>query len=122
MSVFGTILILCGLIALIIVGNKARNLMIAGLGCGLAAWLFSWLNSNRRVSPWAGFGLCLSCVALFGWRSMTTLLVLIGIVQHEMPLDAYNKCITLVLLLIMCCASVSTLIVMYTFLSDPQKK
>lgn len=96
--------------------------MLAGVLTGLASWVLSWLTGKGRGSVWAGVGLALATSALFGQRAVANLLALIGIVQHEMNLDAYNKCITVVLLMIMCMASVSTLMILFSNIQPSEQR
>ncbi len=113
MSILGTILILCGFIAYLEIGIKARNLMFGGLITGFAAWLISWLNGQGKISVWPGLGLAFICCLIFGQRTLANLLSLIGIIQHEMPLDAYNKCIAIIILIFMSMASLGALMLLF---------
>jgi hypothetical protein len=114
LSIFGTILILSGIIAFIEIGVKGRNLMLAGILTGVIAWTLSWYMSQKKISIWLGLGLSFSCCMIYGQRAIANLLALIGIIQHEMPLDAYNKCITIVILLFMSMASLGSLMMLFS--------
>ncbi|CAN5385759.1 hypothetical protein BH11BAC2_BH11BAC2_23650 [soil metagenome] len=114
LSILGTVLILCGVIAIIIIGAKAKNMAIAAIGVGAVAWILSWLSGQGRGSIWLALSLSLASSCLFGQRAIANMLSLIGIVQHEMNMDAYNKCITVVLMLIMCMASVCSLMILFS--------
>ncbi len=120
LSIFGTLMIICGFLAYISIGIKARNILFSGLGFGAIAWLLSWLNGIGKINVWSGIALSFASSFIFGQRTIANLLALIGIIQHSMPLDAYNKCIAIVILLFMCITSLGTL--MLLFYSIPEKE
>ncbi len=113
LSIFGTLMIICGLIAYATIGIKARNIMFSGVVVGIIAWILSWLNGTGKINVWSGLALAFLSSAVFGQRAIANLLALIGIIQHDMPLDAYNKCIALVILIFMSITSVTTLILLF---------
>ena len=66
LSIFGTLMIICGLIAYATIGVKARNIMFSGLGAGIIAWVLSWMNSAGKINVWSGLALTFLCSVIFG--------------------------------------------------------
>ena len=120
LSIFGTLMIMCGLIAYATIGVKARNIMFSGLGAGIIAWVLSWMNSAGKINVWSGLALTFLCSVVFGQRVIANLLALIGIIQHDMPLDAYNKCISLVILIFMSITSVTAMMLMFYSMEEKE--
>lgn len=120
LSIFGTLMIICGLIAYASIGIKARNIMISGVVVGIIAWILSWLNGAGKINVWSGLALAFVCCVVFGQRAIANLLALIGIIQHDMPLDAYNKCIALVILIFMSITSLTTLILLFYSMEEKE--
>lgn len=118
LSVFGSLIIICGIISIYSTGIKGLNLLLGTLVVGIAAWIVSFALSKNKMNEWVGVGVILAGILIFGQRSIAHLLALIGIVQHELSLNAYDKCITTILLIIMTSASVSALITYFAFLKS----
>lgn len=116
----GTLLIINGLCAFAFVGSKAMNMMLAGVLVGLALWTCAYLSAKNRMAIWAGLAVSMSGLVIFSQRAIANFLSLIGIVQHEMNLDAYNKSIVVVLYLLMSATCLTGLMLLYTYL--PEKK
>jgi len=116
----GTLLIINGLVSIGVVGFKALNMMLAGVLLGLAMWVSGYMSSKNRMAIWAGVGLSMSGLVIFVQRTIANFLSLIGIVQHEMNFDAYNKSIMVVLYTMMSATCLVGLMMLYTYL--PEKK
>ncbi|MBK7964389.1 MAG: hypothetical protein IPK10_03115 [Bacteroidetes bacterium] len=116
----GTLLIISGLGAYMIVGNKAFNMMLAGLLLGIALWGTAWYCNKNAKAIWVGFGLSFGGIIVFTQRTIANFLSLIGIIQHEMNFDAYNKSIMVVLYIMMSCTCICGLMLIYTYL--PERK
>ena len=115
LSLLGSLLIICALIAILVIGLKAKTLLIFTLLTGGTAWVIAWYNSQGKISDWVGVGFSLACSVLFAQRAVANLLVLVGIIQHNVTMfDAYNKSIMFILLLLMSIVSLSSLIVIYS--------
>jgi hypothetical protein len=115
LSLLGTLLIICALIAIAVIGSKAKALLFYSAILGAAAWIIAYLNSTNKISDWAGVGFSLACAVLYGQRALANLLVLIGIIQNNVKLfDAYNKSIMFIMLLLMSIISVSSLMVIFS--------
>lgn len=117
----GSLLIISGLAAYSIIGHKAQNMLLASLVFGLASWAGVWISLRRRSGIWISLGLSLAGTVIFTQRSIANLLSLIGIVQHEMNFDAYNKCIAVVLFMIMTMICACSLMILYTYLPEKEK-
>src|SRR5436190_19130390 len=52
LSVLGSVLIICGLLAVLTIGIKSRNLLIVGTLAGAMAWVLAWLLSKNRAPVW----------------------------------------------------------------------
>lgn len=120
MVVQGTLLIINGLTSYMVVGIKARNMMILGILTGLALWACGYLSNRNRMAVWAGLGVSMAGLVVFTQRTIANFLSLIGIVQHEMNFDVYNKSIMVVLYIMMSVTSLAGLMMSYTYL--PEKK
>lgn len=116
----GTLLIINGLVSFGIIGPKALNMMLAGVLTGLAMWVSGYLSARNRMAIWAGVGLSMTGLVIFVQRTIANFLSLIGIVQHEMNFDAYNKSIMVVLYIMMSATCLAGLMMLYTYL--PEKK
>jgi len=116
----GTLLIINGLAAYMIVGSKAFNMMLAGVILGIALWVTAWYCTKNQKAIWVGFGLSFAGMAVFIQRTIANFLSLIGIIQHEMNFDAYNKSIMVVLYIMMSCSCLCGLMLSYTYL--PERK
>jgi hypothetical protein len=122
LSVLGSVLIICSLLAIFTIGYKAKNLLIVGILSGLISWGLAVMLSRNSIPQWTSMAFTLIACVVFGQRALANLLAVIGIVQHATNFDAYNKCITIILLLIMTMASVTSLIMVYTFqAAEPDK-
>lgn len=117
----GSLLIISGLAAYSIIGPKAQNMLLASLLFGLASWAGVWVSLKHRSGIWLCLGLSLTGVVIFTQRSIANLLSLIGIIQHEMNFDAYNKCIAVVLFMIMTMICACSLLILYTYLPEKEK-
>ncbi|MBL7925127.1 MAG: hypothetical protein JNL88_13075, partial [Bacteroidia bacterium] len=100
----GTLLIITGLSAYSIVGAKATNMMLAGVMLGLGLWACGWYCTKNTKAIWVGFGASFAGLVVFVQRTIANFLSLIGIIQHEMNFDAYNKSIMVVLYIMMSCS------------------
>jgi len=116
----GTLLIINGLAAYMIVGSKAFNMMLAGVILGIALWVTAWYCTKNQKAIWVGFGLSFGGMVVFIQRTIANFLSLIGIIQHEMNFDAYNKSIMVVLYIMMSCSCLCGLMLSYTYL--PERK
>lgn len=116
LSVYGSLIIICGLICIYTTGIKGVNLLMGSLLVGITSWIVSYTLAKNKMNEWVGIGVTLAGIIIFGQRSIAHLLLLIGIVQHNVKLNAYDKCITTVLLIIMTSASVSALITYFAFI------
>ena len=116
----GSLLIINALSAYSVIGIKARNMMFVGLAVGLALWVCGYICSKNRAAIWGGLGISMAGLVIFTQRTSANFLSLIGIVQHEMNLDAYNKCIMVVLYMMMSVSCLAGSMMLYTYL--PEKK
>ena len=116
----GTLLIINGLSSYAVVGVKAKNMMLIGILTGLALWISAYLSNRNKVAVWAGLGVSMAGLVVFTQRTIANFLSLIGIVQHEMNFDAYNKSIMVVLYVMMSVTCLAGLMMSYTYL--PEKK
>ncbi len=116
LQVLGSIYIICGLVSIYYIGPKAKIILIASLLFGVAGWVIAYLQEKEKVTPWTGLGFTFSAVVVFGQRCLANIMALIGIVQNSLNLNAYHKCISIVLLAIMCVASIASLIHYYSVL------
>ncbi len=115
LSVFGSVLIICSLLAILTIGYKSKNLLIVGSLAGIAAWVLAALTTRNKLQSWMPMAFAfLSCI-VFAQRSLANLRAVIGIVQHDTAFDAYHKCTLIILLLLMTMASVSSLIILFVF-------
>ncbi len=103
-----------------IIGVKAKNMMLIGVLAGLALWICGYLSNRNRMAVWAGLGVSMAGLVVFTQRTIANFLSLIGIVQHEMNFDAYNKTIMIVLYIMMSVTCLSGLMMSYTYL--PERK
>ena len=114
LSVLGSILIICGLLAVLTIGIKSRNLLIVGTLAGAMAWVLAWLMARNKVPSWTGMAFSLGATMVFAQRALANFWALIGIVQQQANYDAKNKCTLIILLLLMTMASMFAL--MMTFI------
>ena len=122
LSVLGSILIICSLIAILTIGYKSKNLLLAGTVAGGIAWVLAWLTGQNRIPSWTGMAFSLIATMVFSQRALANFWALIGIVQQQANYDAKNKCTLIILLLVMAAASVNALIMTFVFQSAESKK
>ncbi len=120
LMVQGSLLIINGLTTYFIIGDKAVKMMSAAVLLGLSVWAVAWYCRKNPKAIWAGLGLSFAGLVIFTQRTIANFLSLIGIVQHEMNLDAYNKSIMVVFYILMSCSCLCGLMLLYTYL--PEKK
>jgi uncharacterized membrane protein (UPF0136 family) len=121
LQVLGSIYIICGLVSFYYIGPKAKVILIASLIFGVAGWLIAYLQEKEKVSPYTGLGFTFVAIIVYGQRCLANLMALIGIIQNRLNLNAYHKCISIVLLAIMCVASITSLIQYYSILDSKKK-
>jgi hypothetical protein len=118
-SIFGTMYLILSIIAILMIGNKGIRLAVASGGVGIIAWFVSFYMTTGKIPNWTGFLLFFASGIIFGQRAIANFLAIIGIIQNDMSYDAYNKCISIVLLMCMTFTSISSLILLYTI--SPQE-
>ena len=118
----GTLLIINGFASYLIVGAKAFNMMLSGIIAGILLWICAWYCTKNVKGLWAGFGVSFAGLLVFSNRTIANFLSLIGIIQHEMNNDAYNKSIMVVLYLLMSCTCLCGLMLLYTYLPEKKKE
>lgn len=115
LSVLGSILMICSLLAIFEIGWKVKNLFIVGVLAGIIAWGLALFISRQKIPVWSSMAFSLASSIIFGSRLLANLRGLVGIVQHAPNYDAYNKCTLIVLLMIMTFSSIVSLMMSYTF-------
>ena len=121
LSVLGSILIICSLLAVLTIGLKSRNLLIAGSLAGVLAWALAWLTSKNKVPSWTAIAFTLAATFVFAQRALANFWALIGIVQQQSNYDAKYKCTLIILLLLMTIASLTSLMLSYVAQSADAK-
>lgn len=122
LSVLGSVLIICSLLAVLTIGMKSRNLLMAGILAGATAWILAWLTAKNRVPSWTGMAFTLAATVVFAQRALANFWALIGIVQQQANYDAKNKCTLIILLLLMTMASMNALMMSFVSQSADAKK
>lgn len=120
-QILGSIYIICGLVSIYCIGPKSKNILLASLLFGVGGWVLAYLQEKGKISPWAGLGFTFVATIVFGQRCLANLMALIGFIQNQLNLNAYHKCISILILGIMCAASVSSLILYYSLLEEKKK-
>lgn len=122
LSVLGSLLIICGLLAILTIGYKSRNLLLVGCFSGVMAWILAWLIGQEKIPSWAGLAFTLCATIIFTQRALANFWALVGIIQHQPNYDAKNKCTLIILLLVMAFVSLNALILAFVFqTADPRK-
>lgn len=121
LSVLGSVLIICSLLAILTIGIKSRNLLVAGIFAGATAWVLAWLTAANRVPSWTGMAFSLVASIVFAQRALANFWALIGIVQQQANYDAKNKCTLIILLLLMTMASMNALMMSFIYQSADVK-
>jgi hypothetical protein len=122
LSVLGSVLIICSLIGVLIIGFKAKNLMITGTGAGIFSWVLAWLINIGKAPLWSVMGLMLAASLVFAQRCLANFWAVIGIVQQQASYDAKNKCTLIILLMLMTIASLTSFIIAFVFQASDQSK
>ena len=121
LHVLGSIMIICGFLAIYYAGTKANHLLIASISGGAIAWILAYLQKINKITPWYGFGFTVISSVLFGQKCLANLMALIGIIQNRLTSNAYHKSIYVVLLSIICVSSICSMILYYVELEDSKK-
>ncbi|HOS47900.1 MAG TPA: hypothetical protein PLG57_04645 [Bacteroidia bacterium] len=118
LQVLGSVYIMCGLISYYFVGPKSKILLIVSICFGVTSWAIAQMQESGKISDWTGLGFTFFAMIVFSQRCLANIMALIGIIQNRLNINAYHKCIFIVLLSVMCAATISSLIQYYSLLES----
>jgi uncharacterized membrane protein (UPF0136 family) len=108
MAFYGLFLILCGIIAVIFIGRKAKTALISGGSSGALSLLIASFMS--QMQSWALIGgliLTLALSVVFAWRATKTLFSVFDMLKNQSQ-DLKGKGIAFLIISLMCVISVFT--------------
>jgi hypothetical protein len=74
LSFYGVFLILCGIVAVIFIGLKAKTALVSGGTSGFISLLIAYfISQNIKSAQCAGIGLAFALFVVFSWRASKTL-------------------------------------------------
>lgn len=109
---YGTFLILCGIVAVIFIGLKAKTALMSGGMSGAIAITAAWLLSTQTPgTPVAGLIIPLLLFIVFAWRSTKTLFRIFELIplQHE---DLKGKGIAFLMISLMAVVSLFSFVLL----------
>jgi hypothetical protein len=122
LSVLGSILIICSLLAILTIGFKAKNLLMVGSAAGVVAWVLAWMTGQNKLPSWLAIAFSLSASIVFAQRALANFWALMWIFQQQATnYDAKNKCTLIILLLLMTMASLTALMMSFVYQSADAK-
>jgi hypothetical protein len=83
---YGCFLILCGIVAVLFIGLKAKTALLSGGMSGVLSILIAYFVSiDIRSAPWCGIALSVTLLIVFSWRSSKTLFKLFELIPQRDP-------------------------------------
>jgi hypothetical protein len=108
--VYGTFLILCGIVAVIFIGIKAKTALASGGTSGVISIFIGWLVGNDTAgAQWAGIMVSFALLIVFSWRSTKTLHKVFELIPSRHP-DLNGKGIAFLVISLMAVVSIFVLI------------
>jgi hypothetical protein len=115
MVFYGLFLILCGIIAVIFIGLKAKTALISGGSSGALSLLIAFFMSQMNSwAPIAGLLLTLALSIVFAWRATKTLFSVFEMIKNQSQ-DLKGKGIAFLIISLMCVVSVFTFALQFIY-------
>lgn len=110
---YGIFLILCGTVAVVFIGMKAKTALASGGISGVVALLMAWLiNQDIDSGRIGGILLTILLTLVFSWRATKTLFKIFGLLQASTPSEELNaKGIAFLIISLMAVVSIVVLII-----------
>lgn len=113
---YGCFLILCGILAVMFIGLKAKTAMVSGGASGGIALLISYFSyQDFDMAPLAGLFLSMALFIVFSWRSTKTLYTLFHMIPATHP-DLKGKGIAFLIISLMAVVSLMAFAVQFVFI------
>lgn len=116
---YGTFLILCGVIAVIFIGLKAKTaLMSGGMSGAVNITIGYFISTGSSFGPLLGIVVSLALFIVFSWRSTKTLFKVFELIPSQHP-DLNGKGIAFLIISLMAVVSVVVFMLQVVNALDP---
>ncbi|MFQ5752517.1 MAG: hypothetical protein ACE5HI_11015 [bacterium] len=89
---YGVFLILCGIVAVVAIGMKAKTALISGGSMGVIALMIGYfMNHQKKWAFVAGLFQTIGLVGVFAWRGSLSFFSIIEILQNKTSGDPTSK-------------------------------
>lgn len=113
---YGMFLICCGIVAVALIGFKAKTALASGGVSGIVAMATGhFISQGSVVAQVAGVLICLALFVVFCWRSAKTLFTVFDLILNRHP-DLKGKGIAFLIISLMAVVSVVVLLLQLVFL------
>lgn len=107
---YGTFLILCGIVSVILIGMRAKTALISGGLAGvISITVGHFISQGSAAASVAGVVVCLLLFCVFCWRSTKTLFTVLEMVPERHP-DLKGKVIAFLVISLMAVVSIFVLL------------
>ena len=114
--IYGTFLIVCGIMAVVLIGFKAKTALASGGLAGILSLGTAYLLGTASASaPYIGIALTVGLFLVFSWRSAKTLFTIFGLIPTPGP-ELRGKGIAFLIISLMAVVSVFVSILQILYL------
>lgn len=115
--IYGSFLIICGIISVIFIGRKAKTALISGSTTGVVSYLLAYLDyKHYSFAPIAGILLTLFLFGIFSWRATKTLFIVFDLIPTKEE-GLQQKGIAFLIISLMAIISLMICVLQITFYS-----
>ena len=103
---YGTFLILCGIVAVIFIGLKAKTALMSGGSAGATSLLIGYaISTGTANAQFVGILISFALFCVFSWRSAKTLFTLFYMIPEKSP-EVKGKGIAFLIISLMAVVSI----------------
>jgi hypothetical protein len=103
---YGSFLITCGMVSVVLIGPKAKTALISGGASGVLSLVAGYFVSQQHIwAQWAGIALTFTLFCVFAWRSAKTLFRVFELIPAGHP-DLEGKGIAFLIISLMAVVSI----------------
>lgn len=106
LAIYGTFLMLCGIIAVTFIGLRAKTALLSGSFAGLMSFGAAYLIKTEVAgAAYVGIAVSLALFGVFAWRSTKTLFTVFELIPEKAP-ELKGKGIAFLIISLMAVVSV----------------